>query len=156
MKCMVTLMVATLFILIPSCAPAFQAGLTLKPMFSTLEDVTLKDDAFHGQGQHAYAEWWYFDAVLDNGYSLTFGVKVFDVLDRGGVNTRVDVYQEGARIAESEQTSSLKQFSASREIPSRITLPRVPSRCSFSDAPRAGNDSRKQVTGGSSCSLAPR
>ena len=117
MKRLITLLVFTVLIVLPSSGPIVSAHLTLTPMFSTLEDVTLRDDAFHGKGKRPYAEWWYFDAVFDNGYTLTMGVKVFNILGRGGVSTRVDVYRQGFRVLESEQTNSMKEFSVSMEIP---------------------------------------
>jgi predicted secreted hydrolase len=117
MKRLVALLVIILLIGIPNSGPIIRADTTLRPMFSTLKDVTLRDDAFHGHGRLPYAEWWYFDAVFDNGYSMTMGVKVFNVLGRGGVNTRVDIYHQGSRILENEKTSSMKEFYASIQIP---------------------------------------
>jgi hypothetical protein len=117
MKRLVTLLIIALVIVVPGSGSIIPAHSILKPMFSTLEDVTLQDDAFHGHGKRPYAEWWYFDAVFDNGYSMTMGVKVFNVLGRGGVSTRVDIYQKGSRILESEKTVPMKQFYASIEIP---------------------------------------
>jgi len=117
MKRLVVLLVISFLLMIPSSGPVIRAHMTLRPMFSTLEDVTLRDDAFHGHGKRPYAEWWYFDAVFDNGYSMTLGVKVFNILGRGGVNTRLDIYQQGSLILESEKTNSMKEFYASIEIP---------------------------------------
>ncbi len=117
MKRVLTLLVVALFIIVPSAVPTYQANLTLKPMFSTLEDVTLQDDAFQGQGKRPYAEWWYFDAVFDNGYTMTLAVKVFNIRGCGGVSTRVDVYQEESLVFEHEQTHSLKEFSFSMDVP---------------------------------------
>jgi len=117
MRRSVTLLVITLFLMVPVSGPIICVNATIKPMFSALQDVTLRDDAFHGHGKLPYAEWWYFDAVFDNGYSMTMGVKVFSFLGRGGVNTRLDIYHQGTLVMESKKTSSLKEFYASIEIP---------------------------------------
>ncbi|HVQ01782.1 MAG TPA: hypothetical protein VMT57_09760 [Candidatus Thermoplasmatota archaeon] len=114
MKRLVALLILTGCLVVPNI-PISTA--ILKPMFSALQDVSLRDDAFHGHGARPYAEWWYFDAVFDNGYSLTIGVKVFNILGHGGVSTRVDLYQQGTLIFESEKASSMKKFYASIEVP---------------------------------------
>jgi len=113
MKRLVILLILTCCFIVPTSVPISHA----KPMFSPLQDVALRDDAFHGRGIRPYAEWWYFDAELDQGYSLTLGVKVFNILGRGGVNIRVDLYHEGLLILESQQTSPMKQFYTSTTIP---------------------------------------
>lgn len=89
-----------------------------EPMASALQDITLRDDAFHGHGKLPYAEWWYFDAVFDNGYSVTMGVKVFSILGRGRVNTRLNLYNQGILVVGSDETRPMTEFSASTDIPS--------------------------------------
>ena len=44
------------------------------------EDIHLKDDAYHGSNAIAFTEWWYFDAELDNGYSIQMHLRVGSLL----------------------------------------------------------------------------
>ena len=37
---------------------------------SIVEDITPADDAFHGSPKRLASEWWYFDARLENGYTV--------------------------------------------------------------------------------------
>lgn len=115
MRRLVTVLIITLFLIVPGSGAVMSTK--MKPMFSTLQDVTLRDDAFHGPGKLPNAEWWYFDAVFDNGYSMTLGVRVFSVFGRGDVNTRLDIYHQGTPVVESKKTSSMKELYASTEIP---------------------------------------
>jgi predicted secreted hydrolase len=85
---------------------------------STIEDITLEDDAFHGRGELPYVEWWYFDAKLNNGYSLTLGIHVIDIFTKGIVTTRLTVYYEGTALVKSYEKYFLRDFSASSETPS--------------------------------------
>ncbi len=85
---------------------------------TSIEDITLRDDAFHGRGMLPYIEWWYFDAKLDNGYSLTVGVQVLNIFAKGIVTTRLTLYQQGSIIIKSYDKYFLRDFSASSEIPS--------------------------------------
>jgi hypothetical protein len=34
------------------------------------QDINLKDDAYHGSKGLQFTEWWYFDAALNDGYSI--------------------------------------------------------------------------------------
>ena len=36
------------------------------------QEVSPRDDAFHGLTKSKTSEWWYFEAVLDNDYSVVF------------------------------------------------------------------------------------
>ncbi len=85
---------------------------------SSLQEITLKDDAFHGRGELPFIEWWYFDAKLDNGYSLVLGVQVLNIFARGIVTTRLTIYNQGTILMKSYEKYFLRDFSASTEVPS--------------------------------------
>jgi len=85
---------------------------------ATIEEITLRDDAFHGRGSLPFIEWWYFDAEFDNGYSLTVGVHIFKMFTRGIVSTRFTVYDHGSLLLKNYQKYTLADFSASSEVPS--------------------------------------
>lgn len=105
-----------LFIITPFSALAH----TIKPENSTgfsPQDIELRDDAFHGGGVLPLTEWWYFDAVFDNGYSAEMSVRVLGAMKHGFVFSRLAIYNEGRMVANSESSYSMKEFSASVEVP---------------------------------------
>lgn len=85
---------------------------------TSIEDITLRDDAFHGRGELPYIEWWYFDAKLNNGYTLTVGVQILNIFAKGIVTTRLTLYHQGSLIIKSYEKYSLRDFSASYDTPS--------------------------------------
>jgi len=40
------------------------------------KDISLEDDGFHGSTTSRFTEWWYFDAVCDNGYTVQMSVMI--------------------------------------------------------------------------------
>ena len=86
--------------------------------FSPL-DISIKDDAFHGSKAPRYTEWWYFDTVLDNGYSAQMSVRVLSIIKKRLVLIfqRLDIYKDGHLIKHCKKRFSLKEFDASQELP---------------------------------------
>jgi len=80
-------------------------------------DITPKDDAFHGNINLLDAEWWYFDAIFDNGYSIHIGIRTYHIRNFGIVQTRINVYKKGAVITEELKTNFFSNFSTSKEKP---------------------------------------
>jgi len=58
-----------------------------------IRDFELGDDAFHDADMSA--EWWYFDGVFDNGYSVHAGLQVVSMIMRDLVIARLNVYKNG-------------------------------------------------------------
>ena len=80
-------------------------------------DVKLEDDAFHGsKGLHSY-EWWYFDASLDNGFSVQISIRVLNVLNRALFMTGINVYKDGDIVSNSHQRYLKDQIFASTTEP---------------------------------------
>ena len=73
-------------------------------------DITPKDDAFHGNINLLDIEWWYFDAVFDNGYSLHVGVRTYHIRNSGIVQSRINVYKEGKTEVEAMKTNLFSIF----------------------------------------------
>jgi len=84
------------------------------------EDVTIKDDAYHGSKYPRFTEWWYFDAVFDNGYSIELNIRVLSIIkDRLVlIYKRTDIYKDGKLIKHRRKRCRLKDFKASKENPS--------------------------------------
>ena len=83
----------------------------------TPRGITPADDAFHGSERHVAAEWWYFDAVFDNGYSTHVGVKTFSRKKLGLVSPMIEVYREGHLEVKSSSFYPFSRFKTSREKP---------------------------------------
>ena len=73
-------------------------------------DITPKDDTFHGNINLLDIEWWYFDAVFDNGYSLHVGVRTYHRRNSGIVQSRINVYKEGKTEVEAMKTNLFSNF----------------------------------------------
>ncbi|MBN2599737.1 MAG: hypothetical protein JXA75_04275 [Candidatus Thermoplasmatota archaeon] len=107
-----------LFFFFQSITPTSSTPIARDHEQASIEDITLQDDAFHGRGKLPFIEWWYFDAKLDNGYSVVFGVHVLNLFARGIVSTRLTVYEQGCLIIENYERFSFRDFSASSDYPS--------------------------------------
>ena len=85
------------------------------------EDIELEDDAFHradvSSSSH-FVEWWYFDAVFDNGYSAQVAVRVMSLLDQDIIIfSRLDIYKDSQLISHKQYMHFLEDFQASAVVP---------------------------------------
>lgn len=82
-------------------------------------DITLQDDAFHGSTDPRFTEWWYFDAVFDNGYSVQLSIRVLSIIKNRFVPViqRLDIYKDGALLKHNKKKHSLKKSELSRKKP---------------------------------------
>ena len=83
----------------------------------TPEDITLKDDAFHTSKGWHFTEWWYFDAALNDGYSIQFSPLIVSALKISLLIFRFDIYKEGHLIFHSRKVHLLSDVEISKEIP---------------------------------------
>ena len=83
-------------------------------------DADIKDDAFHGSNYPRYTEWWYFDSILDNGYSAQMSVRVLSIIKNRFIPVfqRLDLYKDGELIHHNKKRYSFKKFEKSKELPS--------------------------------------
>ena len=82
------------------------------------EDILPQDDAFHSVKSIADVEWWYFDAIFENGYSVHIGVRIFHSEGRSGiVRARFEIYKGGLVEAAAVKTALLKDLRISQVIP---------------------------------------
>jgi predicted secreted hydrolase len=84
------------------------------------QDISIKDDGFHGSEAPRFTEWWYFDAIFDNGYSAQMSVRLLSIIKKRLVLIlqRLDIYKDGELIVHNIKKWPLKKFEAVREIPS--------------------------------------
>ena len=82
-------------------------------------DITIKDDAFHASDAPRFTEWWYFDAVFDNGYSIELNIRVLSIIKKRFVliYKRIDLYKDGKLIKHHRKKYGLKNFEASNDKP---------------------------------------
>jgi len=85
---------------------------------NNLQDIELKDDAFHGNHNYFSIEWWYFDANLNDDYDLHAGFKVFSIRNIGVVWPIIEIYKGGELVVKMLKPYLLKDFSASLIYPS--------------------------------------
>jgi predicted secreted hydrolase len=82
------------------------------------EEIVPQDDAFHGVVSLADVEWWYFDAIFENGYSVHVGVRIFHSRGRSGiVRARFEIYKDGLVEAAAVKTALLKDLRISQVEP---------------------------------------
>ena len=86
--------------------------------YNNVQDIELKDDAFHGTRNYFSVEWWYFDAILNDDYDLHAGFKVFSIRNFGVVWPIIEIYKGRELIVKNLKPYFLKDFSASLIYPS--------------------------------------
>jgi predicted secreted hydrolase len=84
----------------------------------TPQDMVLCDDAFHGREDLPFTEWWYFDAMFENNYSVQMSVRIISMLGKGVVFERLDIYRNNMIITDQTRTFPLRELSASLDVPS--------------------------------------
>ena len=80
-------------------------------------EILPRDDAFHGSTKHIAAEWWYFDAIFNNDYSVHVGLKTFTLRNLGLVSPMIEVYRKGVLRIESKKWYLSKYFHISKDKP---------------------------------------
>lgn len=80
-------------------------------------DISPADDAFHGSTKHIAAEWWYFDAIFTNNYSLHIGFRTFSKKSRGMVSPFLEIYKDGKLEAKAVKRHLFHNLQASKIFP---------------------------------------
>jgi len=81
------------------------------------EDIELKDDAFHDSNSFNFIEWWYFDAILNDGYSIHMSIYVFSALKEKFIITEMNVYKKGIPIYDNREIYLNDDFYISTDNP---------------------------------------
>jgi hypothetical protein len=85
--------------------------------YSKAVAITPKDDAFHGTMNCVDVEWWYFDAVFDNDYSIFLGIRTIHIGNSGVVMPRFEIYHKGKVEFDVLQTNFFRDFETSLNTP---------------------------------------
>jgi len=81
------------------------------------QDIILKDDAYHGSQGLQFTEWWYFDAALNDEYSIQFSARILSGLNLSFLFVRFDIYKEGHLVVHKRKMHLLKDVEISKEKP---------------------------------------
>lgn len=76
-----------------------------------------RDDAFHGIINLTDVEWWYFDAIFDNGYSLHVGFRTYQMRNSGFLQIRINIYKDGNVKTEKFSMHLLPDVDLSPSVP---------------------------------------
>jgi len=80
-------------------------------------DIVLKDDSYHGSKGLQFTEWWYFDAALNDGYSIQFSARILSGLKLSFLFVRFDIYKKGHLAVHKRKIHLLKDVEISKEKP---------------------------------------
>ena len=81
------------------------------------EDIELKDDAFHNYNDLNCVEWWYFDATLNDGYSIQIILYVFVILNYKVALTSYEIFKDGVELCNREKFYLQEEFYTSPDTP---------------------------------------
>jgi predicted secreted hydrolase len=85
--------------------------------FLRAEDIEPKDDTHHGNIKLLDIEWWYFDAIFDNGYSVQIGFRIYHIKKIGIVQSRINIYKDGKPVSEKLKIDFLSNFRVDKNFP---------------------------------------
>ncbi|RLF29348.1 MAG: hypothetical protein DRN05_01925 [Thermoplasmata archaeon] len=83
----------------------------------TAVDITPKDDSFHGSMNYLDIEWWYFDAIFTNNYSIHVGIRTFHTKRHGIAKSRIEIYKNGKIEVEKIKTDLIQNLYISKDFP---------------------------------------
>ena len=81
------------------------------------EDIDLEDAAFHRSYGRYHGEWWYFEGIFDNGYSIVLGIATLSKGDSGLCILALHVYNATKLEIFLHKNVSFKEFEASEKYP---------------------------------------
>ena len=86
------------------------------------KDITPADDAFHGSPKRVASEWWYFDAIFDNKYSVHIGIPTFSRKKLGVVIPNIHFYKEGEFVGFTRKRFLFRNFNPAKKLPTAKIL----------------------------------
>ncbi len=90
-----------------------------------INSIVPKDDAFHGTTTFPSVEWWYFDSMLSQNYSVHIGFKVFTYYGINLLKPSLNIYHQEQLIYNETILLPPGSFSVSEEYP-RIEIRNKP------------------------------
>jgi len=85
--------------------------------FLKAENIVPVDDAFHGDINLIDVEWWYFDGIFNNEYSVHLGVRTYHLKNSGFIESRINIYKKGKVEVEATKKDFFSNFNISYDSP---------------------------------------
>lgn len=79
--------------------------------------ITLIDDAYHGTTAYPSMEWWYFDSIFNNDYSIHVGFRILSFNDFQMLKPSINIYYKYNLIANETTLISKNNFFVSEKEP---------------------------------------
>lgn len=84
--------------------------------FSGVEDIYSSDGGYH-YSENLTVEWWYFDAVLDQNFSIHIGLMLLSTKNHGIIVPGINIYEHGKNIYHRREIRLLQTFTGSVDEP---------------------------------------
>lgn len=81
------------------------------------EDIDLRDAAFHRSHGRYHCEWWYFEGIFDNGYSVVLDVFICSKGYHGLCKLKLNIYNDTESVVFLREVIPLREFEASEDVP---------------------------------------
>jgi hypothetical protein len=81
------------------------------------ENITFNNSYYKGTDFFHPSEWWYFDAVFENNYSVEFDIGLFATKYVGLVTPILNIYKNGEMVKREFKVLPFTKFSASKNHP---------------------------------------
>jgi predicted secreted hydrolase len=81
------------------------------------ENLSNLDDVYHTSEQQYATEWWYFDALLNNQYTIQFSVHVYTFFKTGFATIQCNIYDQGKSIIAERSFTPLSSITLSTQQP---------------------------------------
>lgn len=88
-----------------------------KSRFLKAVEIIPKDDTYHGNHNLLDIEWWYFDAIFTNGYSIHIGLRTYHIRKSGFIQTRINLYKNGRPLSEKMKMHLFSNLQIAKEKP---------------------------------------
>jgi len=85
--------------------------------FLKAEEIKPKDDSSHISSHMVNIEWWYFDAIFNNDYSVHIGFRTYNINKWGIVQSRINIYKSGKIISEELKIDFFSKFFVNSDFP---------------------------------------
>ena len=79
-----------------------------------------KDDSFHGSKYLLDIEWWYFDAIFEDGLSVHIGFRIYHIRGIGILQIRLNLYKNGELVKEKIERYFLSNITVDNKKPNII------------------------------------
>ena len=98
--------------------PGFEENALPHPIDElTVTNITFDDTCYKGTDVLRPFEWWYFDAMFENRYSIEFHLIVASIKGVGLVVPMLNIYRDGSLVAHTQDLLPITDFSAHPNSP---------------------------------------